>query len=63
MTCSRCSSALVTPEQFERGLCATCWTGASLSALVGIAAETHAKHQRSDSDWKNDQFTPTPEVQ
>lgn len=38
MTCSRCGSAIVTPEQFERGLCAMCWTGASLSALVGLAA-------------------------
>lgn len=38
MSCSRCSAAIVTPEQAERGLCAMCWTGASLSALVGLAA-------------------------
>lgn len=37
-TCSRCSAAIVTPEQAERGLCAMCLTGASLSALVGLAA-------------------------
>jgi len=28
----------VTPEQFDRGLCAMCLTSASLSALVGLAA-------------------------
>lgn len=38
MTCSRCSAAIVTPEQAERGLCGNCLTGASLSALVGLAA-------------------------
>lgn len=36
--CSRCSAALVSPDQFDRGLCASCLTGASLSALVGLAA-------------------------
>lgn len=45
MTCSRCSAALVTPEQAERGLCAMCLTGASLSALVGIAAQREAFHR------------------
>lgn len=33
MRCSRCSSALVTPEQFEFGLCETCLRGAKFEPL------------------------------
>jgi len=35
--CSRCTAALVTPEQYDRGLCANCLTSASLSGLVALA--------------------------
>lgn len=71
MTCSRCSAAIVTSEQFDRGLCATCITTSSLSALVALAAAPQpfmapiyfGNHQRSDREWKADQFSKsTPEV-
>lgn len=38
MTCSRCGTAILSPEQFELGLCAGCITGSSLYALVALAA-------------------------
>lgn len=72
MSCSRCGAAIVTPEQAERGLCAMCLTGASLSALVGIAAshqpfmapiyfgradfEGLPAKWPSDTEWKREQF-------
>lgn len=54
----------MTPEQAERGLCAMCLTGASLSALVGIAAQREAFQRDpkppiyfgSDTEWKRDAF-------
>ena len=69
MTCSRCSSPLLNQLQFDRGLCAMCLTGSSLSALVALAASHPAdceglpKTWPSDTAWKLDTFTPTPEVQ
>lgn len=66
MTCSRCSAAIVTPEQADRGLCAMCLTGASLSALVGLAASHQpfqppiyfgsTNHTPTDAQWKRDTF-------
>lgn len=63
MSCSRCSSPLVTPEQFERGLCGMCLTTSSLSALVALAAESVPESLTHDRQWKATQFSnPTPEV-
>lgn len=71
MSCSRCGRPVVTPEQFDRGLCAMCLTSASLSALVGLAAShqpafmapIYFGRHRSDVEWKASQFPQsTPEV-
>lgn len=40
--CARCTGPLVTPEQYDMGLCATCLLTSSLSKLVGRAAEVAA---------------------
>ena len=64
MTCSRCSAPLLNQIQFDRGLCAMCLTGSSLSALVALAASQPiqppicfvAETLTRDREWKAEQF-------
>lgn len=60
MTCSRCGAALQNQMQFDRGLCASCLTGASLSALVGLAAESSHRRSGSARDLGPAALAPSP---